>query len=38
MTTCAIYARKSNARTTRDEAKSVTRQTEHATAYALKKG
>ncbi len=36
---CAIYARKSTAETgMNDEEKSVTRQIEHATAYALKKG
>ena len=36
---CAIYARKSTEQTgVSDEEKSVTRQIEHATAYALKKG
>ena len=36
---CAIYARKSNEQNgVADEAKSVTRQIEHARAYAAKKG
>ena len=39
MTTAAIYARKSTEQTgASEEAKSVTRQVEHATAYAQKKG
>jgi site-specific DNA recombinase len=39
MITCAIYARKSTEQNgVADEAKSVTRQTEHARAYALEKG
>ena len=34
----AIYARKSTEQGVADEAKSVTRQVEHATAYAARKG
>ena len=34
----AIYARKSTDQSVADEAKSVTRQVEHATAYAARKG
>ena len=35
---CAIYARKSTTQDVADETKSVTRQIEHATAYATRKG
>ena len=38
MTAAAIYARKSTAQATSDDAKSVTRQVERATAYAVAKG
>lgn len=35
---CAIYARKSQEQHVADEVKSVTRQVEHARAYATRKG
>ena len=34
----AVYARKSTEQSVADEAKSVTRQIEHASAYAVRKG